>query len=169
MGNEKLTAINGSPKVLTIYYSYAGNTRKVAHAIHQIVGGDLVEIEPVAPYPGNYNAVVEQAKRELHTGYLPKLKTHAGDTSSYDTIFVGSPNWWSTVAPPVTTFLSEAALSGKTIIPFISHGGGGLGRSARDIAMLCPHATVLESLAVYGADVNAAQSWLSVHWPLKDN
>jgi len=155
-------------KMLTIYYSYSGNTRKVAREIHKVVGGDVVEIEPLEPYPGNYNAVVEQAKRELHSGYKPQLKESVDSVETYDTVFVGSPNWWHTIAPPLITLLSEVDLSGKTIIPFITHGGGGLGRSASDIAQLCPNASVFKSLVVYGADVRAAQKWLTVHWPIKN-
>lgn len=153
--------------MLIVYYSYSGNTGKVAHAIHKSIGGDLLEIESMDPYPGNYNAVVEQARKELHSGYRPALKTGVGDVSMYDTVFVGSPNWWHTIAPPVITFLAEADLSGKTIIPFITHGGGGLGRSASDIEELCPNSTVLESMAVYGADVDAAQKWLTANWPIQ--
>ncbi len=154
-------------KVLITFYSYSGNTRKVADAIHRVVGGDLTEIEPLETYPGNYNAVVEQAKKELHSGYRPELKSSDEEVSTYDTIFVGSPNWWHTIAPPVITFLSEADLSGKTIIPFITHGGGGLGRSASDITALCPNSKILESLVVYGADVGATQKWLTENWPIK--
>jgi len=157
---------SSSPKVLTIYYSHSGNTRKIAREIHQTVGGDILEIQPLEPYPNNYNTLVEQARRELDSGYKPKLRTSAENIASYDTIFVGSPNWCHRVAPPVITFLSEADLSGKTIIPFITHGGGGVGRSAEDIAGLCPNATVLKGPAVYGTDLNAAQKWLSVHWPV---
>lgn len=166
MNNEVENIQNGGIKILTVYYSYSGNTRKVAHEIHNEIGGDLVEIEPMEPYPGNYNAVVEQAKKELHSGYKPELKTSTGEVSKYDVIFVGSPNWWHTIAPPMMTFLSESALSGKTIIPFITHGGGGLGRSALDIADLCPNSTILASLAVYGADVKAAKKWLVANWPI---
>lgn len=158
---------SGNTKVLVIYFSHSGNTRKVAQAIHEFVGGDISEIRPLEPYPNNYNAVVEQAKRELHSGYQPEIETGAVDVALYATIFVGSPNWWHTIAPPVISFLSQSDLSGKTIIPFVTHGGGGLGRSAVDIATLCPGSDVLESLSVYGADVSSAQSWLSIHWPIK--
>lgn len=167
MIDGKLATKNGNRKVLIIYYSYSGNTRKVAHEIYKVVGGAMVEIEPVVPYPGTYNSLVEQAKRELHTGYRPELKTSIGNVSSYDTVFVGSPNWLNTIAPPVISLLSETDLAGKTIIPFITHGGGGAGRSIQDIAGLCPHATVLKGLAVYGADVNAAQKWLAANWPIQ--
>ena len=167
VSDGNLDTKSDKPKVLVAYYSYSGNTRKVAKEIHRIVGGALVEIEPLEPYPGNYNAVVERAKQELHAGYRPELKTSVGDVASYDTIFVGSPNWWHTIAPPLMAFLSATDLSGKHIIPFITHGGGGLGRSAEDIAGLCPHANVLKSMAVYGADVKTAQNWLSAHWPIQ--
>lgn len=153
-------------KVLTIYYSHSGNTRKIANVIHQVADGDIVEIVPRDPYPNDYNTLVEQAKRELHSGYQPKLKDGVESVEPYDTIFVGSPNWWHTIAPPVITFLSDTDLSGKTIIPFITHGGGGLGRSALDIAVLCPNSTILKSLSVYGADVGAAQKWLETNWPI---
>lgn len=156
-----------SNRVLIIYYSHSGNTRKIANEIHKVVGGDIVEVQPVKPYPDSYNAVVEQAKRELHSGYKPEIRAAVESLASYDTIFVGSPNWWHTIAPPVITFLSEADVSGKNIIPFVTHGGGGLGRSALDIAELCPSSKILKSLAVYGADVNAAQKWLTANWPIQ--
>jgi len=167
MRQGKMATARDGKKVLIVYYSYSGNTRRVANAIQQVVGGDLVEIEPLEPYPGSYNAVVEQAKQELHTGYQPKLKTAVGDISAYEMVFVGSPNWWHTIAPSMMTFLATSDLSGKTIIPFITHGGGGLGRSARDIADLVPHATIRESLPVYGADVNTAKTWLKANWPIQ--
>ncbi len=158
---------DNSNKTLTIYYSHSGNTRKIANEIHRVVGGDIVEIEPLESYPGDYNTLVEQAKRELHSGYRPKLKVRLDSVEPYDTVFVGSPNWWHTIAPPVITFLSDTNLSGKTIIPFITHGGGGLGRSALDIAGLCPNSMILKSLAVYGADVDIAQKWLAANWPIQ--
>jgi len=164
---EGITSDTGNAKALIIYFSHSGNTRKIANVIHNVVGGDIAEIRPLEPYPSNYNAVVEQAKRELHSGYIPKLRTSAENVSAYDVVFVGSPNWWHTIAPPVISFLSQSDLAGKTIIPFVTHGGGGLGRSAADIAELCPNSTVREGIALFGADVRSAQSWLSVHWPIK--
>ena len=166
MSTNNLDSQSANTKVLIIYYTYSGNTGKVAQEIHKIVGGDMVKINPLEPYPSNYNAVVEQAKQELHTGYKPKIRVSVNNIASYDTVFVGSPNWWHTIAPPVITLLSESDMSGKTIIPFITHGGGGLGRSAEDIAALCPHANVLKSLSVYGADVKSVQKWLAANWPI---
>jgi flavodoxin len=161
MSNERNEANMGNWKVLTVFYSHSGNTRACANHIHKKVGGDMVEIIPVEPYTEDYEAVVKQAKRELKSGYKPALRTRVENIATYDVIFVGSPNWWNTVAPPVMTFLSEHDLSGKATVPFITHGGSGLGRSVTDIARLCPDATVLEGLAVWGADAKTAQTWVS--------
>ncbi|MBF0528371.1 MAG: flavodoxin [Deltaproteobacteria bacterium] len=148
-------------KVLIVYYSRSGNTRETANQIRQMPGGDIVEIQTVVPYPDDYDTVTKQARKELSSGYKPALKTKVGNIMSYDVIFVGSPNWWSTIATPVKSFLSEYDLSGKTIVPFITHGGGGLARSATDIAALCPHSTILDGLAVRGENAKNAQNSVS--------
>jgi flavodoxin len=136
---------------LIVCYSRSGNTRKIADLIQQEVGGAVHEIEPEEPYPRSYDATVDQAKREIQAGYKPALQSALTDVELYDTVFVGSPNWWNTIAPPVATFLSEYDLSGKTVVPFCTHGGGGLGRVGQDIARLCPQSTVLSCFGVYGS------------------
>jgi flavodoxin len=152
-------------QVLVVYFSRSGNTRKIANLVQQQVGGTLHEIQVAVPYPASYNAVVEQAKKEIQAGHKPALRSTLDDVESYDTVFVGSPNWWNTIAPPVATFLSENDLSGKTIVPFCTHGGGGLGRIGQDIARLCPQSTVLSSFEIYGSGGGNAQArvsaWLS--------
>jgi len=151
----------GGKKILITYYSRTGNTREIANQIHRIVGGIIVEIQTVVPYPDDYDAVTKQAKQELKTNYKPALKTKVENIGSYDVIFVGSPNWWGTIAAPVKSFLSEYDLSGKTIVPFITHAGSGLGRSVSDIEVLCPHSTILEGLAVWGENAKNAQNDVS--------
>lgn len=148
-------------KALILYFSHSGNTRECANQIHKKVGGDLVEIVPVETYPEDYDEVVAQAKRELKSDYRPALKTSVENIDSYDVIFVGSPNWWNTIAPPVMTFLSAHDLSGKTVAPFMTHEGTGLGRSVSNIAALCPNATILGGLAVWGREVKTAQYQVS--------
>ncbi len=145
-------------RVLIAYFTHSGNTGEIAKLIRENVGGELFEIQPVNPYPDSYNTVVEQAKREIRQGYKPVLKSKVDALGSYDTIFVGSPNWWSTIAPPVATFLSESDLLGKTVVPFCTHGGGGLGRAEKDIATLCSQSTVLDSFEIYGSGGGNAQS-----------
>lgn len=119
-------ATEGGAKALVVYYSRSGNTRAVAEAIHAAVGGDIVELQPVTPYPEAYRATTDQAKQELASGYKPPLKNRIGHIEAYDVVFVGSPNWWGTVAGPVRTFLSEYDLAGKRIAPFITHEGSAL-------------------------------------------
>jgi flavodoxin len=156
---------NMAEHILIVYFSPSGNTHKIANLIHQEVGGTIHEIQPEVPYPNSYNAVVDQAEKEIEAGYKPALQSTLDHIESYDTVFVGSPNWWSTIAPPVATFLSEYDLSGKTIVPFCTHGGGGLGRISKDIAELCPHSTILSSFEIYGSRTGSAQAkvsaWLS--------
>ena len=147
--------------ILVVYFSRTGNTRKIANLIHQEVGGTIHEIRPKVPYPNSYDAVVDQAQKEIQAGYKPALQSTLDHIESYDTIFVGSPNWWSTIAPPVATFLSEYDLSGKTIVPFCTHGGGGLGRIGQDIAKLCPQSSILSSFEIYGSGTGNAQAEVS--------
>ena len=155
----------GGANVLIVYYSRSGNTRDMAKQIQAKVGGDIVELQTVQPYPSEYKATTEQAKRELESNYLPPLSTKIENIGAYDVVFVGSPNWWSTMAMPVRTFLSENNLSGKTVVPFITHEGSGLGRSVADLKSFCPNATILEGLAIRGSRVNSSQDeiakWLN--------
>ena len=150
--------------ILIAYFSRSGNTRKIATLIKKEVGGTRHEIQVKVTNPDTNKATTAQTKQEIRAGYKPALKSTLECIESYNTIFVGSPNWWSTIAPPVATFLTENDVAGKTIVPFCTHGGGGLGRVAQDIAKLCPKSTVLSSFEVYGsgrADVQAEVSaWL---------
>lgn len=145
-------------KALVAYYSHSGTTKKVAEQIHKVIEGDLFEIQEATPYPRDYNTVVNQAKREIANGYRPALKGKIPNISDYDIIILGSPNWWSTIAPPVATFLTKANFSGQIIAPFITHGGGGVGCTISDIRKLCSGANVLE-----GFDANQSgklSTWL---------
>jgi len=144
-------------KVLVAYFSHSGNTREIADQIHKSMVGDIFEIQSVKTYPDDYDATVEQARQELDSGLKPALKTKVKDIKSYDLVFVGYPCWWGTIPAPVKTFLSEYDLSGKTIVPFCTHGGSGLGRSVADISKLCPRSTLLDGVAIRGSDVKTAQ------------
>jgi flavodoxin len=147
-----------SKKFLVAYYSHSGNTRTIADLIQKITNSNLFEILPQQPYPENYNQCVQQAKKEISSGYKPELKTEVENIAQYDTIFIGSPNWWSTIALPVATFLSNNNLSGKTIAPFITHGGGGIGHIISDIKKLTQNATVTKELYLNGSSVKNAQN-----------
>jgi len=99
--------------------------------------------------------------QELNSDIKPALKTKVENIRSYDVIFVGSPIWWGTIAAPVKTFLSEYDLSGKTIMPFITHAGSGLGQSVTDISNLCPKSDISDSIAVWGRDAKTAQNQIA--------
>ncbi len=152
-------------KIITVYFSHSGNTRKIAGQIQRIAGGDIFELKSVEPYPNDYNAVVKKARQELDSDYKPPLKGSPGNIGSYDVIFIGYPVWWGTTPMPVFTFLSEYDFSGKTIAPFCTHEGSRLGRSVTDIARLCPRSKVLNGLAVRGSSVNNSlnevSAWLN--------
>ena len=159
-------------KVLVAYYSLRnGNTRTVAEQIRKNVGGDIFRIETVQTYPSEYRAVTDQAKKELEAGYRPKLKTAVAKFDEYDVIYLGSPNWWGTIAPAIFTFLESYNFAGKTIIPFITHEGSRMGKSESDIKKLAPKAIVLEGLPVRGGSVDKAEpdvkNWLKKIGQLK--
>lgn len=146
-------------KILIAYYSLRnGNTRIIAEEIQKNVGGDIFRIETVDTYPPVYNDVTKQAKQELESGYRPPLKSKVQNLSQYDIIYLGSPNWWNTIAPAVMTFLESNDLSGKTILPFITHEGSRLGASVNDIKKLSPNSTVLKGLPIRGGNVENAGS-----------
>lgn len=124
-------------KILIAYYSWSGHTKKVAEAIQEEIGGDLFEIQPETPYSDDYKTVVDQAKKEISDGYRPALKNNVENIAQYDTVFIGSPNWWGTIAPVVSTFIEQNDLSGKTVVPFITHGSGGEQNTITDLEKQC--------------------------------
>jgi flavodoxin len=138
-----------------------GNTEIVAKMIREMTNGDLFHIEAVNVYPPDYTETTEVAQEELRTNARPELTAHLENMASYDVIFLGYPNWWGTMPMPVNTFLEEYQFSGKTIIPFCTHEGSGLGRSVSDIRKACPQSTVLEGLAIKGSGVKNAQDEVS--------
>ncbi len=137
-------------KKLVAYFSHSGNTKVVAQSIAEIAGADLYEIRPAEPYPQDYDAVVKQAKIEINAGDRPELVSDIPSLAGYDLLFIGSPNWWNTIAPPVTSFLTIHDFRGKKLVPFITHEGSGLGRSVADIRKCCPDVSVEKGCAFWG-------------------
>lgn len=142
-----------------------GNTKVVADMIWEITGGDLFRINTVKSYPKDYTATTNVAKKEQKDNARPELSSHVGNMDSYNLIFLGYPNWWGTMPMAVFTFLEEYDFSEKTIVPFCTHEGSGLGRSEKDIAKVCPKARLLKGLAIHGARASDAKKdvtdWLS--------
>lgn len=144
-------------KILIVFFSRSGNTRALAGYIQQQTGGDLLELQTAHPYPETYKALTEQAKREQQENFRPTLTQDVKDVQSYDLIFVGYPNWWGTMPMALFAFLEQHDVAGKKLAPFCTHEGSGFGRGPRDIAKLCPKATLLEGLAVRGSKAAEAQ------------
>lgn len=143
-------------KILVAYFSYQGHTRQVADWIHEQVGGDIFEIQTDVAYSSNYDAVVDQAKREQQENARPKLKTHVANMDDYDVVFLGYPNWWNTIPMPLFTFMGEYNFSGKTIIPFCTNGGGGFGRGVEDMKSSLSNAKFQNGIEI--RDTNVAKS-----------
>ncbi|HTP03807.1 MAG TPA: flavodoxin [Nitrospirota bacterium] len=138
-----------------------GNTEVVANMIQKITGGDIFHIESVIAYPKDYTETTEVAKKELRAKARPKLTGRVENMKAYDVVFLGYPNWWGTMPMPVYTFLESYDFSRKTIVPFCTHEGSGLGHSENDIAKACPKATILEGLAIHGTSASSAGSEVS--------
>lgn len=153
------------PKILIAYYTRTGNTEIFANQIKKLTSGDLFRIETVVAYPPSYQEVLKVSKIEIKNQYKPPLKKTVENLDQYNIIFVGTPNWYGTIAPPVLTFLSTNDLANKIIIPFATHGGGGEQRCLLDIRKHCSQATILDGLALYGSEVETADKkfteWLS--------
>lgn len=143
-----------------------GNTEVVAKKIQESTGGNLFEIDTIKPYPKDYTETTNIAMEEKNRNVRPELAKTVDNMDAYEVIYLGYPNWWGTFPMAVFTFLESYDFTGKTIIPFCTHEGSGLGGSERDIIELCPNAKVLTGLAIRGGSVknadNNIKSWLSL-------
>jgi flavodoxin len=141
-------------KVLIVYLSRTNNTKTIAQIIYNNVGGKMVALELEKPYPENYGATVQQVVRENETGYLPPLKTKIDSIQNYDVVFVGFPTWGMKLPPPIKSFLHLYNLSGKTVIPFNTNDGYGIGSSFETVKELCPNSIIFEGFSIKGGNTN---------------
>ena len=147
-------------KILIAYYSWSGNTRFAAEQIQKATGGTLFEIKPVKAYPKDYKACVDLARKECPAGFRPALASEVSDMAKYEVVFIGTPNWCSTMAPPVRSFLASYDFSGKTVIPFVTHGSGGMANCEKDIRKACPKAKFGKGGAFAGKSIRNAETAL---------
>lgn len=168
-GNSKkgMNNMNGK-KVLVAFFSRAdenynvgyiekGNTQIIAEMIAEETGGTLFHIETVTPYPADYMECIDIAKKELNSKARPAIKGDA-QVEDCDIIFLGYPNWWGNVPMAVYTFIEKHNWHGKTVIPFCTHEGSGLGSTEGKLKNACKGATFLKGLAIQGATVQNRQS-----------
>ena len=168
-------------KILIVFYSLKGetiapgmkivnlekgHTAAAAEFIQKSVGGDLFEIETVKTYIEDHMKMIYEAKEELEKGIRPELKRYA-DLSAYDTIFLGFPNWWDTLPMPVVGFLEHYDWAGKRLIPFVTSGGSGFGKSVEDLKKICLGAIVEENGGAFlGHKVETSEEEISA-WAQK--
>ena len=140
-------------KVAVVYYSQSkvGNTATVAKWISKHTGGELVPIETVEAYPDAYGDTLKAAQKDMQNGGTRAIKS-IPPLDGYDVVFIGSPIWYGTYAPPVAEFFKTHSFAGKTVVPFCTHGGGGAGRYFVDVRKACPDATVKEGLTIRGSN-----------------
>lgn len=159
--NKSVNNMKTEKKVLVAFFSRAGenyavgniekgNTHIVAEMIAEKTGGTLFQIEPVKPYPENYTECTEVARAEMESKARPAVKGDAA-VEDYDVIFIGYPNWWGDMPMAVYTFIEKHDWSGKTVIPFCTHEGSGLGSTESKVKSACRGAEVKSGLAVRGA------------------
>jgi flavodoxin len=148
--------VDGSIKNLSV-----GNTEVAAGIIQKLTDGDSFKIDTVKAYPADYDETTRVAQAELRAKARPELQGRVANMDEYELIFLGYPNWWGTMPMAVHAFLEAYEFSGKTIVPFCTHEGSGLGHSEGDIKKLCPAAKVAKGLAIQGGSVQKAQSAIS--------
>ena len=143
------------PKVLVAYFSHSGenysvgdikegNTQKVANEIARQTGGTLFRIRAVDKYPAEYDACTQRAKNEQTTNARPALTARVENMDEYDVIYLGYPIWWGDMPMPVYTFLESYDFSGKTVHPFSTHEGSGLGRTETSLKEILPKTAILK-------------------------
>jgi len=157
---EAASAEVATGKVAVVYFSWGGNTRFAAETIAKKAGAALFEIKTEKPYNSDFHKCCDEAKPECNDKKLRPIKPIEGlDLVKYDVVFVGSPNWWGTLAPPVRTWLTQnsAALKGKTMCLFQTHGGGGMQNLGRDFAeVLGEGVKVLPPKAFAGSSIKSS-------------
>lgn len=141
---------------LIAYFSWSGNTEKMAQMIQAETNGDLFEIEPATPYTDDYNTLLDVAQQEQADNARPALASQAENWDSYDVVFVGYPDWWSDAPMLIYSFLEAYDWEGKTLIPFCTSGGSGFGRSLDKLPDSAPGAVIVEGLHVSGSSVDEA-------------
>ncbi|MCM1170192.1 MAG: flavodoxin [Bacteroides sp.] len=151
-------------KMLIVYYSWGGNTKAAAEIIQKETGAEMFELKTQKAYPEDYQELLKVAKSEIDTKNYPTLQAMPRNLEKYDVIFVGTPNWYSTMAPAVSEFFAKAKINDKIVVPFVTHGSGGMANCETDMQAACPSAKFLKGIAMNGSNAKNAtisiQKWL---------
>ncbi|MDR3112368.1 MAG: flavodoxin [Elusimicrobiota bacterium] len=139
-------------KALVVYYSFSGNTEKIARIIQKNISADTLKIEMLQPYKSTTQAYFSFI--DIKTKKFPALKNQQSDFSNYDIIFVGSPVWFYTLAPPLFSFLNSANFNGKKVVPFATHMGN-VGHFFKDFKENAKNAKILKEEAFFSVSKEA--------------
>ena len=151
----------GDSRTLVAYLSRSGNTRVVAGQLSRRYHADLFEIRTATPWPEDYGEMVAWASRLREGQATPELADSVADVARYKTIFLGFPIWGSALPAPMRTFLTTHDLSGKKVVPFITHGGYGPGSALETLSALAPRARFVNSFVLQGDQERDTLSRLS--------
>ncbi|MFA4951963.1 flavodoxin [Brevundimonas sp.] len=160
---ETQPAAGPTSNILVAYFTRSGNTRVIAGQLKRTLDADLFEILPAEPYPEDYQANVDQARRERDAGFEPPLKAEVQNLAAYDTVYLGFPIWGETAPPVIRSFMRRHNLAGKTVRPFITHGGYGQGSSLSVLASHAPGARIQDAF-VMEADQERRTITLITEW-----
>lgn len=162
---EGAAAGRSDARTVVACFSRSGNTQVVAGLIHRSMPSDLFQVEPAIDYPADYLETVAKARQERDDGVEPALRTRIVDIDRYDTVYLGFPIWGETAPPIIRSLLSQHDMSGKTIVPFITHGGYGVGSSLRVLARHAPNARILKAFVMQADQerktMESVNAWLA--------
>jgi len=168
-GSKKQSYEMKKGKVLIVFFSHAGenyavgnikegNTKIVADYIKEQTGADVFEIVAEKSYDMPYSELIKVAQAEKKSGELPAFKGLISNVDEYDVVFIGGPIWWGTYPQVMFSFFNKYDLNGKTLIPFTTHEGSGLGSTVGDVKKQYPKTTVTGAFAIYGHEVRTGKS-----------
>lgn len=156
--------VEAGAKGIIVYFTWSGNTRGIAQEVSRQTGYEAVELQLEEPYSSDYSTCLEQAQHDQNVQARPALSTKVDNFDQYSVVLLGYPNWWASIPMPIASFLETYDCAGKSILPFASNGGGGLGQSVSAISKLAPQATVHDGLSIYysgGSTLSAdVEAWL---------
>lgn len=150
----------GGKRVLVAYFSWGGNTQRLAEEIQRITGADLFRIEPVTPYPTDYTECTQVALAERDSDARPAIARAVEAWDDYDIVFIGCPVWWHTAPMIISTFTESYDFKGKTVVPFCTYASTYRDETLQEIVDLTPDAAHLTGLGTRSGQTNGVEAWL---------
>lgn len=147
------------------YFSATGMTKRVAERLARVAQADLFEIRPAVPYSSAdldwTNKASRTSKERADESIRPALAVKLADASAYNVVYIGFPIWWYVAPRIIATFLESCDFSGKTIVPFATSGGSGMGRTVEELKRICPAARFLSGQVLNGISDKGLADWVA--------